>query len=64
MSLYKGIFWFAPNRGQLIVRKVACDHNGSALEAVEYSSKLGDNFNHKVEWAKLPREVTEGHPYN
>ena len=64
MNLYKGIFWFDPNRGQLIVRKVACDHNGTALEAVEYSSKSGDNFNHKAEWAKLPRKVTEGHPYN
>ena len=64
MNLYKGIFWFDPQRGELIVIKVACDHNGTALEAVEYSSKSGDNFNHKVEWAKLPREVTEGHPYN
>ena len=64
MNLYKGIFWFDPKRGQLIVRKVVCDHNGTALEAVEYSSKSGNNFNHKVEWAKLPREVTEGHPYN
>ena len=49
MSLYKGIFWFDPKRGQLIVRKVACDHNGTALEAVEYSSKSDDNFNHKAE---------------
>ena len=49
MSLYKGIFWFDPKRGELIIRKVACDHNGTALEAVEYSSKSDDNFNHKAE---------------
>ena len=64
MNLYKGIFWYNPLEEKIIVRKVACDHNGTALEKVEYSSKSGNNFNHKAEWAKFPREVTGGHPYN
>ena len=48
----------------LITRKVICDENGNALEAVEYSSKSGDNFNHKAEWARFPRSITNKHPYN
>ena len=35
-----------------------------ALEHVEYSSKSGNNFNHKAEWSKLPKSVTNGQPYN
>lgn len=64
MTLYKGIFWYDPSQGRLIVKKVACNENGAALEAVEYSSKSGDNFNHQAEWAKMPKSVTGGHPYN
>ena len=62
--MYKGIFWYEPSEQKLIVKKVACDRNGLALEPIEYSSKSGDNFNHKAEWAKLPRNVTNGHTYN
>ncbi len=62
--LYKGIFWYNPIEKKLIVKKVACDRNGIAVEEVEYSSKSGDNFNHKAEWAKLPRSITNGQPYN
>ena len=58
MKLYKGIFWYDPKRRMLITKKIACDENGVALEAVEYSSKSGDNFNHKAEWAKMPRSIT------
>ncbi len=64
MELYKGIFWCDPQQGRLITRKVACDEYGNALEAVEYSSKSGENFNHKAEWAKLYRNITNGHLYN
>ena len=64
MKIYKVIFWYNPTEKKLIVKKVACDHNGVALEPVEYSSKSGDNFNHKAEWAKLSRGITGGHPYN
>lgn len=64
MGLYKGIFWYDSMRDKLIVKKVACDQDGSALNEVEYSSKSGDNFNHKAEWAKMPKSVTGGYPYN
>ena len=62
--MYKGIFWYNPIEGELIVKKVACDCSGEALEAVEYSSKSGADFNHKAEWAKLSRNITNGQPYN
>ena len=62
--MYKGKFWYDPTAAKLIVKKVACDRNGIALETVEYSSKSGDNFNHKVEWEKFPRSITSGYPYN
>lgn len=53
MSVYKGIFWYVPNEKKLITVKVKCDRNGVALEDVDYSSKSGENFNHKAEWAKF-----------
>ena len=64
MQLYKGIFWYDPQREILITRKVACDKNGAATEVVEYSSKSGNNFNHKAEYENLPRNMTNNHPYN
>lgn len=63
-SFYKGVFWYVPDKEELIVKKVACDKYGIALELTEYSSKSGDNFNHKVEWSMLPHIVTKGKPYN
>lgn len=62
--MYKGVFWYNPTEHGLICKKVACDESGVALEETEYSSKSGDNFNHKAEWAKLPKSETGGHPYN
>lgn len=64
MALYKGIFWYNPIENALIVKKVRCDENGTALEDTDYSSKSGENFNHKAEWARLPKKITGGHPYN
>lgn len=63
-SFYKGVFWYIPDKGDLIVKKVACDNNGTAMELTEYSSKSGDNFNHKIEWSKLLHSTTKGKPYN
>ena len=64
IQIYKGIFWYNPTKKKLIVKKVACNSNGEAIEHVEYSSKSGNNFNHKAEWSKLPKSVTNGQPYN
>ncbi len=63
----KGIFWYA-NFGEecpeLITVSVACDKNGNSKEPVQFSSKSGDNFNHRLEWEKLDRTVTAGQPFN
>lgn len=64
MQVCKGIFWYEPNEHKLFTVKVRCNEKGIALEPVIYSSKSGENFNHKVEWAKLPKEITNGNPYN
>lgn len=63
-SFYKGVFWYVPGTKELIVKKVACDNNGMALELTEYTSKSGDNFNHKIEWSKFLHSITKGKPYN
>ena len=59
----KGIFWvyfvcFDDDMcyPTVINVKVKCDINGNPLEPVEFSSKSGDNFNHKIEWANLMEE--------
>ncbi len=62
--MFKGIFWFVPQSDVLIVKKVACTSNGEALETTNYSSKSGDNFNHRLEWSNFSRKVTNGLPYN
>ncbi len=64
IQIYKGIFWYNPINKKLIVKKVACDKDGVAFEHVEYSSKSGNNFNHKAEWGKFPKSITRGQPYN
>ena len=63
-NFYKGVFWYVPDKEELIVKKVACDNNGMALELTEYTSKSGDNFNHKIEWSKFQHFITRGKPYN
>ncbi len=60
--MYKGIFW--KTGSGLAAVKVKCGRGGAGLEPAEYSSKSGENFNHKLEWNKLPRSVTGGKPYN
>ncbi len=53
---YKGIFWRID--GELVCRKVRCDETCAPLEPAEFTSKSGENFNHKAEWVKLPRRET------
>ncbi len=62
--LFKGIFWYVPSEKNLICVKVKCDANGISQENVEYSSKSGENFNHKTEWEKLSKSIKGNHPYN
>lgn len=58
----KGLFWFV--NSELITKFVECNAEGMALEDVEYTSKSGENFNHKIEWENLSKEITKGKEYN
>lgn len=63
----KGIFWCKDHdtdRPSLITIAVPCDINGFPNEVVAFSSKSGENFNHKAEWSKLPKSITQGKPFN
>ena len=62
--MFKGIFWLRVPEQELIVKNVSCDAMGTALESVTYSSKSGDNFNHKTEWDGFSKRITGGRPYN
>ena len=55
----KGIFWMYVTVfdydlyvHNIVPVMVECDNNGNPLEDVVFSSKSGDNFNHKIEWKK------------
>lgn len=48
----------------LIVVSVKCDADGKSDRPIDFSSKSGQNFNHKAEWQKLSRSVTRGQPFN
>ena len=63
----KGIFWcdsFGRDSPHLIVVSVKCDADGKSDRPIDFSSKSGQNFNHKAEWQKLSRSVTRGQPFN
>lgn len=71
--MYKGIFWcyltcFDDDMFGVTVLpvKVKCDLSGNVLEKAEFSSKSGDNFNHKIEWKKrkASTRICRRHPYN
>ena len=69
--MFKGIFWcyvicfdFDMYTHNLITVKVHCDGNGNPLEKADFSSKSGDNFNHRIEWDKLLKKNRNNHPYN
>ena len=62
--MQKGIFWYLSKR-KFIIISVTCNENGKTeKQAAVFSSKSGNNFNHKAEWAKLSKHVTKGRPYN
>ena len=64
----KGLFWFIDRNAdppKFITVSADCDATGNALDStVHFSSKSGANFNHAAEWQRLPKEVTQGKPYN
>ena len=63
----KGIFWCVDasrDNPRLITVSVSCDANGDADPSTVFSSKSGENFNHKAEWDKLGKSVRNGVAYN
>lgn len=63
----KGIFWctnFDTECPELITVSVACDKSGDPKESARFSSKSGNNFNHRLEWEHLDRSITAGRPFN
>ena len=63
----KGIFWcrdFDTNHPKLIIVAVPCDENGLTNEATAFSAKSGENFNHKTEWSKFDKGITQGKSFN
>lgn len=63
----KGIFWVVNDSEEynLLSIEAECDIEGNSLDSeVEFSSKSGNNFNHRVEWDKLSHSVTKGKPFN
>ena len=68
-ALYKGIFWIV-DRKQLennapYFLKIATDRHGFVLSSDhELTSKKGDNYNHRLSWASLPHQLTDGKAYN
>ena len=65
--MYKGIFWFyrdVAGAWKLLAVKASCGRDGIALLPIRYSSKSGENFNHKDEWERMGHKITGGRPYN
>lgn len=63
----KGIFWRTDSDTEcpeLITVSATCDKNGDSKEPVRFSSKSGNNFNHRLEWERLDRSITAGRPFN
>lgn len=62
----KGIFWctnFDAESTELITVSVVCDKYGDSQEQVQFSSKSGNNFNHRLEWERLDRKITGGQSF-
>lgn len=67
----KGIFWcyvLCPaddkQENKLLTVMVDCDISGKTLENVEFSSKSGENFNHKSEWEKQYIKINGNKPFD
>ena len=63
----KGIFWVVidDEETNLISVTAECDVDGTSINPdILFSSKSGDNFNHKIEWSRLPHSVTKGKLFN
>ncbi len=70
-TVRKGIFWCYKKCsggdyqvGMTKTVSVGCDISGNPLEEAEFSSKSGENFNHKIEWEKSSSKICRARPFN
>ncbi len=68
-NLYKGIFWIVDRddleENEFYLFKILTDRDGNTLAAYDdLNSKKGDNYNHRLTWQLLPKELTHNKPYN
>lgn len=70
-QVYKGIFWIkdiSDFGNSNIYCRIPVDVMGNIREkpefALELNSKKGDNYNHRETWYELPRDMTEGKPFD
>lgn len=66
MGVYKGVFWMTDNRQEGYIFRIPCDCEGNVVGQAEYqlNSKNGQNYNHKLLWASLPKLLTQGKPFD
>jgi hypothetical protein len=62
--LYKGVFWYVEN--ELLSFLIPCNESGEVIGESEYplNSKSGGNYNHKLLWESLPKNITGGKAFN
>lgn len=66
MALSKGVFWIVEDMRLQYIFPIPCDKNGNIIGLTEYklNSKGGSNYNHKLLWAELPKELTHNKPFD
>ena len=68
-ALFKGIFWIVDKENlennEPYLFKILTNRNGDVLASYDdLNSKKGDNYNHRLTWETLPKELTHNKPYN
>ena len=64
---YKGIFWIKDVENiytSLVCVKEKVNKDGIVNDNSNMNSRKGNNYNHRITWENLEREVTDGKPYN
>lgn len=68
-EIFKGIFWIIDKKelenNTLYLFKILTNRNGDVLASYgDLNSKKGDNYNHRLTWETLPKELTHNKSYN
>ncbi len=68
-NLYKGVFWIVDRKNleenDFYIFKILTDRDGNISASYDdLNSKKGDNYNHRLTWQSLPKDLTHNKPYN